>query len=72
MELGGEDGAGFVDHAFVGRVVEVDKVFFVIRVESGGINCIPVVLGGYLKTVSGNILVGKRDLGQGLRGSDQW
>lgn len=44
MELGAEDGAGAVDDAFVGRVVEVDEVLFPVGREGAGVDGISVVL----------------------------
>lgn len=44
MELGAEDGAGAVDDAFVGGVVEVDEVLFPVWREGAGVDGISVVL----------------------------
>jgi len=46
VELGAEDGTMLVNHALVGRVVEVDEVLLELGRDSGSINCVTVVLRG--------------------------
>lgn len=44
MELRAEDGAGGVDHALIGAVVEVDKVLLEVVRQRGRVDGVPVVL----------------------------
>jgi len=55
MKLRAEDGAGFMDHAFIGAVVEVDKVLFVIWVQARDVDSIAVVLRGNVAAARGQV-----------------
>ena len=58
VELSGENGAVLVDHAFVGRVVEVDEVLLEVGGDSGSINGVAVVLGRDVTLSGGEIKSG--------------
>ena len=46
MELGREDGAGLVDHAFVTGVIKVDEILLPFARQRGRIHSVAVILAG--------------------------
>lgn len=55
MELGAEDGAGVVDEALVGLVVEVGEVLAPLGGEGGGVDGVAVVLRGDVALAGGEV-----------------
>lgn len=55
VELRAEDGAGLVDHALVGAVVEVDEVLLPLAGHRGGVHGVTVVLRGDVALAGGEV-----------------